>query len=455
MQTAECPTKVLIAISNSFHLRSVIESGLLINLCSKFDVTLATNIELKQDLEILNLEHSLFHISPRNSKFTSYIMDSGTWRFRAKSSSFRYRIRRRLYGDTSANNLNLIAKVKFKYRVMKGLTKYFLLGNGLSYLILRITYRKLQKREHSVAELIKNQKPDIVLVWAQSLDPVSSAFLYHSKSSSIPNLMIADNWDNLFSKTVFPISPDFVGCFGAQSADFGSKLHGIPRDRFLLTGSARFDVYRGFTKVDSRKIILFAGSSMPEDDEKIVRLIDEVRSQRVNVAESDELTWRYRPHPVPQYEVSDFQDQFPGFDFTNNRSNKNEMAWPSLQDSVVELANTRVAVCMPTSYLLEALACEVPVIIPAFSNMHGLTSSRVLMQSLAHLKNLNELPGVYVATSAGDFKRQLSNLIATDSRIKITKELDYFVKFSQSSFAENLTSAISMASNTKERNIIE
>ena len=344
MRTAELPTKVLIVISNSFHLRSVIESGLLINLCSKFDVNLATSIELKQNLGILNLEHSAFHTSPRNSKFTSYIMDSGTWRYRAKSSSFRYRIKRRLYGDTSATNLNLISKVKFNYCVIKGLTKYILLGNGLSYRILRITYRYLQKREHSVAELIKNQKPDLVLVWAQSLDPVSSAFLYHSKSASIPSLMIADNWDNLFSKTVFPIFPDYVGCFGAQSADFGSNLHGIPRDRFLLTGSARFDVYREFTNVEVRKIVLFAGSSMPEDDEKIVRLIDEVRSQRVKIAESEELIWRYRPHPVPQYEVSDFQDQFPEFDFTNNRSSNNEIVWPSLEDSVVELANTRVAV---------------------------------------------------------------------------------------------------------------
>ena len=189
---------------------------------------------------------------------------------------------------------------------------------------------------------------------------------------------------------------------------------------------------------------------MTEDDERIVRLIDEVRSQRVNIAESEELIWRYRPHPVPQYEVSDFQDQFPEFNFTNNRSSNNENVWPSLEDSVVELANTRVAVCMPTSYLLEALACEVPVIIPAFSNMHGLTSSRVLMDSLAHLKNLNELPGVYIATSAGDFKRQLSKIIASDSRIKLTDELDYLVKFSRTSFAENLISAISMATNAKK-----
>jgi hypothetical protein len=444
--------KILIVVSSSFHLRSVIDSGLLINLCSKFEVTLATNVELEQNLEPVNLKRCMFRTSPQNSKFTGYIMDSGTWRFRSKSSSFRYRIKRRLYGDTSHNNFDFIQKLKFKYRFMISLTKYFLLGNILSYWALRNIYRILQRNEQSVANVLKIQNPDLVIVWAQTLDPASSAFLYHSRKNSIPSLMIADNWDNLFSKTVFPISPNYVGCFGAQSADFGSKLHGIPRNRFLLVGSARFDVYREFSKIEDRKIILFAGSSMPEDDEKIVTLIDEVRAQRKNVFEFDQFTWRYRPHPVPQYVVSDFQDLFPSFDFTDNRSNSAEIAWPSLQDSVTELANTRVAVCMPTSYLLEALACEVPVIIPAFLNMNGLTSSRVLMESLAHLKNVHELPGVFVATSEEDFKRQLNKLIESDLRIKLSEKLDYFVEFSKNSFADNLISAISTVINGKERN---
>jgi hypothetical protein len=447
--------KVLIVVSNSFHLRSVIDSGLLIELCSKFEVTLATSIELEQNLEPLNLKRSVFCSSPQNLKFTGYIMDSGTWRFRSKSSSFRYRIKRRLYGDTSHDNLNFIQRLKFKYRLMISLTRYFLLGNSLSYWTLKNIYRNLQKKEQSVARILKIQKPDLVIVWAQTLDPASSAFLYHSRRNSIPSLMIADNWDNLFSKTVFPISPNYVGCFGAQSADFGSKLHGIPRDHFLLVGSARFDVYRELSKMEDRKIILFAGSSMPEDDEKIVALIDEVRVQRKNVVEFDEFTWRYRPHPVPQYVVSNFHELFPGFDFTNNRSSSAEIAWPSLQDSATELANTRVAVCMPTSYLLEALACEVPVIIPAFSNMNGLTSSRMLMESLAHLKNINEIPGVFVATSEEDFKRQLSKLIDSDTRIQLSEKLDYFVKFSKTSFANNLISAISTVINEKERSTIK
>ena len=447
--------KVLIVVSNSFHLRSVIDSGLLIELCSKFEVTLAISIELEQNLEPLNLKRIVFRTSPQNLKFTGYIMDSGTWRFRSKSSSFRYRIKRRLYGDTSPDNFDFIHMLKFKYHLMISLTKYFLLGNSLSYWTLKNIYKNLQKKEQSVASVLKIQMPDLVIVWAQTLDPATSAFLYHSRRNSIPSLMIADNWDNLFSKTVFPITPNYVGCFGAQSADFGSKLHGIPRDHFLLLGSARFDVYREFSKIEDRKIILFAGSSMPEDDEKIVTLIDEVRVERKHVAEFDEFTWRYRPHPVPQYAVSDFQDLFPSFDFTNNRSSSAEIAWPSLQDSVVELANTRVAVCMPTSYLLEALACGVPVIIPAFSNMNGLTSSRVLMESLAHLKSINDLPGVSVATSAEDFKRQLSKLIDSDSHIKISDKLDYFVEFSKTSFANNLIAAISTVLNERDGHTVK
>jgi hypothetical protein len=87
--------------------------------------------------------------------------------------------------------------------------------------------------------------------------------------------------------------------------------------------------------------------------------------------------------------------------------------------------------------------------------MNGLTSSRMLMESLAHLKNINEIPGVFVATSEEDFKRQLSKLIDSDTRIQLSEKLDYFVKFSKTSFANNLISAISTVINEKERSTIK
>jgi hypothetical protein len=254
--------------------------------------------------------------------------------------------------------------------------------------------------------------------------------------------LIADNWDNLFSKTVFPIKPDLVGCFGEQSAEFGSKLHDIPKNRFIALGSARFDVYRNLPKVNLRRLIIFAGSSMPEDDENILKLMDQVRADTYSQTSSQHLSWRYRPHPVPQHRVSSFVDSFPNIEFTNRSNQIGENRWPDLSDSVVELANTRVAICMPTSYLLEALVCEVPVIIPVFNEMVGLTSSKALMNSLAHLKDIENLPGVFIANSPSEFIDQLSNLLEQDLRIAPTEYLDYFVNWSQGSFLENLTAMI-------------
>ena len=407
-----------------------------------FEIVLALERVLSSKSVNPKVKVIYFSTSRVNQYISSLIMDSGTWRFRHLSSSFRYRIKRRLMGDISFNKLDTLRKIKFFLRITKNLTKYLLLGNHLSNYILRLINEFLQKREREIVEIIRTENPHIVLIWSQTLDPASSAFIYNSKNVSIPNLLIADNWDNLFSKTVFPISPDFVGCYGEQSADFGSKLHAIPRDRFVELGSARFDVYRRLPKVESRRLVIFAGSSMPEDDEKILKLIDQVKVGTLTHGANQNLAWRYRPHPAPQHTISNFADSFPSFEFTNHFNLTGEIQWPSLDASAVELANTRVAICMPTSYLLEALACEVPVIIPVFTNMVGLTTSKALMSSLAHLKDLNKLPGVFIATTASEFKNQLTQLILKDSRIKPTKELDFFINWTQKSFLSNLADAI-------------
>ena len=434
--------KILIVISSSFHMRSVLDSGLLAGMADSFAVILAIEKDLLSAPPLIKQRICYFSTSRINHKISNLLMDSGTWKYREKSSSFQYRIKRRLVGDISFNQLTLRSKFKYPFRFTKNLARYLLLGNILFNYALRQLSRNIQAREHLVHNILSEVKPDLVLIWSQTLDSASSAFIYQSKEFGIPHILIADNWDNLFSKTVFPIKPDIVGCFGEQSAEFGSKLHDIPRDRFFALGSARFDVYRNLPKVNSRRLIIFAGSSMPEDDENILRLMDQVRADSYMQTSSQILCWRYRPHPVPQHKVSSFVDSFPKIEFTNRSDHVGENRWPDLTDSVVELANTRVAICMPTSYLLEALICEVPVIIPVFNEMVGLTSSKTLMNSLAHLKDIENLPGVFIVNSPSEFIDQLSNLLEQDLRIAPTQHLDYFVNWSQKSFLENLTDLI-------------
>jgi hypothetical protein len=443
--------KILIVISSSFHMRSVLDSRLLAGMADSFEVVLA--IEKEQLPELPLIKERIFHFSTSriNHKISHLLMDSGTWKYRNRSSSFRYRIKRRLVGDISFKKLTVRGKAKYPVRFTKNLVRYLLLGNILSNYALQLLSRNIQAHEHQIRNLLSEAKPDIILIWSQTLDPASSAFIYQSREFAIPHVLIADNWDNLFSKTVFPIKPDLVGCFGDQSADFGSKLHDIPRNRFVVLGSARFDVYRNLPKVKSRRLIIFAGSSMPEGDENILRLMDQVRADSYTRTSSQLLSWRYRPHPVPQHRVSGFADSFPNIEFTNRSNQIGENRWPDLNNSVVELANTRVAICMPTSYLLEALACEVPVIIPVFNEMVGLTSSKSLMNSLAHLKDIENLPGVFIANSASEFIDQLSNLLDQDLRIAPTEHLDYFVNWSRGSFLENLTAMIEDLSTKNSR----
>ncbi len=237
-------TKVLLVVSTSFHMRSVLDSGLLAGMSESFEIVLAIEKKLLPEFPPIEERMVYFSTSHLNHKITNLLMDSGTWKYRNRSSSFRYRIKRRLVGDISFNELSRVSKAKQPFRFAKNLASYFLLGNLLSNYLLRKLHRVAQEREYQTRNILIETKPDIVLIWSQTLDPASSSFIHHSREFALPHVLIADNWDNLFSKTVFPIKPDLVGCFGVQSAEFGSQLHDIPKNRFVVLGSARFDVYR-------------------------------------------------------------------------------------------------------------------------------------------------------------------------------------------------------------------
>jgi hypothetical protein len=125
--------------------------------------------------------------------------------------------------------------------------------------------------------------------------------------------------------------------------------------------------------VDFRKLVVFAGSSMPEDDKKILTLINRVREETPRQGTSQDLAWRYRPHPAPQHAVSDFADSFPDFEFTNHISLTDKIRWPSLDTSAVELAITNrrfnsnfawaaikdlITICQVTTQLITHCLCR-------------------------------------------------------------------------------------------------
>lgn len=442
--------KIAIVVSNLFHARSVLETPLIQSLQDSFEIVVFCTQEVFETYEeiLSRHEYRLFQIEEKAEILSNRIMNAGAFRYRNRSKSFRYRVTRRIRESTriSKKSTSLFSLDKLSKALI--LLKLFIDGLIMYRIYLIPRYRRILDSNSNFLKTFQEVNPSASVIWSQSMEPASSSAVRFSRELNIPAILIADNWDNLFSKTVLVEKPDLIGCFGMQGVEFGSKLHGIPARKIVALGSARFEIYRGKKKVLSNTdTILYAGSSMLSEDERVLKVLLKVKKQVENNRDfAANLIWKYRPHPFPQQSKTNLKiilDEFK--DLQVERTNEitgSAQTWPRLTDSVAELDRTRIAVCMPSSYLLEVRINSVKVIVPAFEDNSEMTSCKTLLSNLEHLNGLKGLAGVNIASSEAEIESRLIEAIRNPEFPPPDPSLDWFVQWSGDGFAENLVAAI-------------
>jgi len=445
--------KITLVISSLFHARSALESRLVETLEKRFEVVVVCTEEVfeiyRQTLE--QRACYFFQIDGSAENFSNRVMNAGAFRFKSRSSSFRYRIKRRIRESARFRTSQDSISINFPAVLSWGVIWFKLFIDGWilyrTYLVPR--YRKILDANSSLVEIFKVVKPDAVVIWSQSMEPASSSAVRSARQLNIPSILIADNWDNLFSKTVLVEKPDLVGCFGMQSAYFGARLHGIPLENVVPLGSARFEIYREPEKIyGQRDTVLYVGSSIVAEDERVLRTLLKVKNDLEGAESLDAtLIWKYRPHPFPQKSDLDMEGvlkEFTGLQVEKiNDPDEGATSWPKLSDSVAELSRTCIAVCMPTSYLLEVRINSIEVIVPAFEDNSEVTSCNTLLSSLEHLKGLSSLSGVTIARSEVEIESRLREKISAPNFPPPDQTLDWFVQWSGEGFGQNLMNAVS------------
>jgi hypothetical protein len=462
MRSGESRTKpgVSIFLNSMFHARSVLESELLSNLIEEYqlEIICTPNIFNEYKSVIQNFSHFLFSNDIENLNLNSIVMNAGAWRYRKRSKSFRYRLKRIFFGNSKDvfSGSNTLYFLGFIRRTLT-LAKYMLLGSPLIYPQLTRFYKRRILNNPTLRYAIKSSNAHICVIWSQGLESESMAVIKFCRIFGKVSILVADNWDNLFSKTVIIEKPDYVGCFGLQSINSGAVIHGLDKTKMFAIGSARFEVYRQArserTETD-RNIVLFAGSSMPEEDYRVLEVMKQVRSN-LNPEIGSELIWKYRPHPFPQYKIDSSRiTEFPFLGLAmqgNLNSNDSEKhAWPKLDDSRDELQSARLVICMPTSYILEARINSVPVIAVTFQDQKGITSSFSLYNGLLHLQGINAINGLTMTFSESELYESMMQHISEHQTILPDLSLDYFVNWSEESFSKKLSTVIRQAINESE-----
>lgn len=438
--------KISILLSSEVHARSFFETNIDEQLINHFQLSFMCSKEIGNTYcEQLNNYHvDFFQLNPGFMKLGINLMNSGTWKFRRSSGSFQFRIKRWLFGDglwpTSLSE-RLIFAAKFLKNSLK-LLKIMLAAQIFSYSLKQ--YRAFSDNHCDVAKLISRSNAQLVVIWSSGQDPYAQSAVRASRKSGKKSVLVVDNWDNLSSKTLIHEQPDSLVCFGEQGVQFARKIHGLNDVNFAPIGSARFEVYRGLREdfpLKERNEILFAGSSLSFEDELI---LDTLAQFHHDYVQDNGLLIVYRPHPAIQgakIDLLKLQEKYPflEIDLDTVKNQSGNERFPKLAGARERLSRVRVAICMPTSFLLEALIAGSPVIIPAFNEETVRSSSKRLLTELEHLKGLSKTPGISVASSPEELASQIFQKMGSQTSPPISKEFQWYVSWTNVPFGDRLT----------------
>ncbi len=96
--------------------------------------------------------------------------------------------------------------------------------------------------DDGVAGFLRGEKLDAVIVIARvNLAARDTEVVKAATSLGIPTGIVVYSWDNLSSKGLVHVRPDALYVWNDVQAGEAEELHGIPRDRVVVTGAVRFD----------------------------------------------------------------------------------------------------------------------------------------------------------------------------------------------------------------------
>lgn len=345
-------SKIAIFIENDFILRSYIETSVLEFLAKNYLVEVVLTYEA--DLDFLKQHKSLEFASIKRNPLLQMLQTvfaiAYWYRKQEESDSFKIRIlslkhsRRVFY--SSKNNRDFPS-----------------LTIGLGFLFARTNFKihsnLLALTAGSYRKFMLKSKPDlIVCVTSGAATSNSDVLTLVGKEFVIPVLTVIENWDNLTTKAVFNVQPDFLGVWGEKDKTTAVQLHRFMENSIILLGSPRVSQLiqgrpRG-PRMDGG--ILFAGGSIDIEND-----LEWLYAVQV-VAASQNVPVVYVPHPSNYNSLAELLDSgmievsklipAPILDLITHGAKKR---YPNLSFYESVFRNTAITVSPYSTLLLESL----------------------------------------------------------------------------------------------------
>jgi len=310
--------------------------------------------------------------------------------------------------------------------------------------------------------LIERLGPDLIVAPSGGFDTLVWDGLRSARALGLPSLMLTHNWDNLSSKGLFPVRPDYLGVWGDQSVEHARRIHRFPAERVTALGAPSFEQYfrhrPGSTSSPFPfRYALFAGCFAPFDEAGALR-----RLERAIDAAGSDITVVYRPHPhrmprrvpdlvderelshvildpqVRDHYAASFEEQG-GWASADRRRLKPLL--PPLDYYPALLEHAEFVICPLSTMIVEAALFECPVIVVAYDDgIHPNSPAAVV--DYEHFEGIDRVDGFYVCRRPEELDESFIRLSGGGIRSgrPLREQIRWWLYFDERSYGERLRS---------------
>lgn len=378
-------------------------------------------------------------VAPERFQIWKDLFDSSCVRFRAISPSFEMRAEAQRRAGTAAYMLQRIRSAPGIYEARREIL------------------RRLLPVEPAIANALREARPNWVVLPSALMDLLTEDVLLAARRAGFKTLLLSSNWDNLSSKGLLTLKPDWLACWGDQTRDHAATIQKVPADRIVPLGAPHFDaVFEAMSSSKTeakarlgldpnRTTIFFAGSFREIDETSMLRELDDAISR----GELPPAQVLYRPHPWRMHRNEEPFDSVtwqnvrldPGMSEALARMNQTKAAADSGFDlrhlgSLYRAAD--VLISPMSTALLEAMHFDLPILALNFGDgRHYWSPDKA--GAMIHFKEFYELPGIHVLRERDGLLAGTRNLLGdSEAAVERRARLSFFVRTQPGTYSERL-----------------
>lgn len=404
--------KIAIIFASKIHIRNWFESGVIDNIIdnSNFEFTFFCSNDLFSAAKNEFPNYRWRSIQLKESKRLHGIFTyCNLVEFRNCNKSFNFWYKRLWLSDYLFNIKNLSNKlylskfVLFPYWLIVRIPFHirFIRINAMK-IIVKIWSSKILKLPSDFESF------DITILPSGGMETWLYSFIANLRKKKIKTIVQIDNWDNMTSKSTWPIKPDYLIVISEQTKDHSITYHHFDESRIWVCGSPRFESLTHLGSQFERKIqstdfikIVYLGGSLPHNEGNLLNdLVDLFQTSDIKIQ------LFYRPHPaaLPRLLDAEISSFLPNITIDPNFKNLSRFSgWPKIDQYFVKpLIDCDFVISAPSSIILEVLKLKRNLIVDGSNDHIHRTTSFNVLRNLVHLEDMINFSSIKIMPTAFD-----------------------------------------------------